>query len=101
MSTMLNVILFSYLPNVVLTALLAVILWKAGLRGIWLITCLGPMVAGPFALSLTQVPVPGLWTGMAVKIGLPFMVKWLALFILALKTWPRAMADLQRLETRI
>jgi hypothetical protein len=97
--TMLGIILTSYLPNVLLTALLGVILWKAGLRGIWLITSVGPMVAAPLGLWLMQVSVPGIWGSMAVKIGVPFVIKWLALFILAFKKWPQPTANLQPLET--
>jgi hypothetical protein len=95
---MISVLAFTYLPTVVLTALLAVILWKAGLRGLWLIAALGPVVAGPVGLWLLTIPFEGRWAGVAFRIVLPFLIKWVALFILAFKGWPRARTDLQRVE---
>jgi biotin transporter BioY len=96
---MIDLILFSYLPNVVLSALLATILWKAGFRGVWLVSCVGPMIAGPIGLWFLQISVQGKWAGIALRIVLPFLIKWCALFLLAFKQWPRATADLNRLET--
>jgi hypothetical protein len=95
---MISVLAFTYLPNVVLTALLAAILWKAGLRGLWLTSALGPVVAGPVGLWLLTIPFEGRWAGVAFRIVLPFLIKWVALFILAFKGWPRARTDLQRVE---
>jgi hypothetical protein len=96
---MITALALTYLPNVVLAALLAVILWKANLRGLWLLFCLGPMVAGPVGIWLLTIPVDGRGAGIATRIILPFLIKWCALFILAFKIWPRATSDINRLET--
>ena len=96
---MISVLAFTYLPTLVLTVLLAVILWKAGLRWIWLTAALGPVVAGPIGFWLLTIPFEGRWAGIAFRIVLPFLIKWAALFVLAFKTWPRASADMKRLET--
>ena len=96
---MISILAFTYLPTLVLTVLLAVILWKAGLRWLWLMAAVGPLTAGPVGLLLLTIPFEGRWTQIASRIVLPFLIKWAALFILALKTWPRASADLKRLET--
>jgi hypothetical protein len=95
---MISVLAFTYLPNVVLASLLAVILWKAQLRGIWLIACLGPMLAGPVGIWLLTIPVEGRVAGIVTRIVLPFLIKWVALFILAFKTWPRTGTDANRVE---
>ncbi len=96
---MISVLAFTYLPILVLTVLLAVILWKAGLRWLWLTAAVGPLIAGPVGLWLLTIQFEGRWTQIASRIVLPFLIKWAALFVLAFKTWPRASADLKRLET--
>ncbi len=95
---MFEITVYSQIPNLVIAVLLAIIMWKTGLRGAWLLACLGPLVSDFISRWFLYSSIPDFWTSIALRVILPFAVKWAALFAMVFKNWPNAKTDMKPSE---